>query len=107
MKKLMVMAAMLAMMLALASPAFAQDVTVTTGDSVEFNAVCQNLVGSVGDITAIQTGVAAAGNEALLDDSAAVGVVDQSQNFTFAQSNVCLNNFHGPWGFLEWLWWWF
>jgi hypothetical protein len=66
MRKLMILVAMLALMLAAASPAFAQDVTVTTGDNTEFNAVCQNLIGSVGDISATQTGVAAAGNASRL-----------------------------------------
>jgi hypothetical protein len=109
MRKLMVMVAMLVFMLAVAAPAFAQDVSVTTGNDTEFNAVCQNLVGSVGDVTATQTSVAAAGNLSDMDDSAAVGVVDQSQNVSFDQSSVCLNDFNGDGflGFFEWLWWWF
>ena len=98
-KKLMVLAAMLAMMLAIASPAFAQDVTVTTGNNTEYNALCQNLIGSVGNVSATQTGVAAAGNESTLNDSAAVATVSQSQNVFLVQSNACLNN-------LFW-WWWF
>jgi hypothetical protein len=40
----------------------AQDITVTTGNDTEFNAVCQNQVGSVGDVTATQAALAAAGN---------------------------------------------
>jgi hypothetical protein len=91
MRKLIVMAVMLAMMLAAASPAFAQDVTVTTGDTVEFNAVAQNLIGSVGDVTATQTGVAFAGNFSTLDDSAAVATVDQSQSIFIVQANIVGN----------------
>jgi hypothetical protein len=91
MRKLIVMAVMLAMMLAAASPAFAQDVTVTTGDTVEFNAVAQNLIGSVGDVTATQTGVAFAGNFSTLDDSVAVATVDQSQSIFIVQANIVGN----------------
>ena len=105
MRKLVVLAAMLALMLAVAAPAFAQDVTVSTGDDVQYNAVCQNLVGPVGDVTGVQLGAASA---TAADDSVAVSAVDQAQNVSFAQSNVCLNNVGGPWwNFLGWLWWWF
>jgi len=84
---------MLAMVLAAAAPVVAQDVNVTTGDNVEYNAVCQNIIGQIGDITANQTGVAAAGNASAMDDSAAIAEVAQEQNVTVAQVNECLNNF--------------
>jgi hypothetical protein len=93
MRKFMLLAAMLAMVLAAAAPVVAQDVNVTTGDNVEYNAVCQNIIGQIGDITANQTGVAAAGNASAMDDSAAIAEVAQEQNVTVAQVNECLNNF--------------
>jgi LPXTG-motif cell wall-anchored protein len=93
MRKVMLLAAMLAMVLAAAAPVVAQDVNVTTGDNVEYNAVCQNIIGQIGDITANQTGVAAAGNASAMDDSAAIAEVAQEQNVTVAQVNECLNNF--------------
>jgi hypothetical protein len=99
MRKLMVLAAMLALMLAVAAPAFAQDVTVTTGDNTEFNAVAQNIIGSVGDISATQTGTAAAGNGSTLNDSVAVAHVDQSQDVSIVQSNVVGNGWGWVWVF--------
>ena len=109
MKKLLVMVAMVAMMLAAAAPAFAQDVTVTTGDNTEYNAVGQNLIGTVGDISATQTGVAKAGNGSTLNDSAAVATVDQGQDVSLVQSNVVLNDFNGNGfvDFFDFFWWWF
>ncbi len=109
MRKLIVLVAMLALMLAAAAPAFAQDVSVETGDNTHYNAVGQNLVGSVGDITATQTGVAAAGNHSSLDDSAAVAVVEQDQDVSLEQSNVVLNDFNGNGfvDFFDFFWWWF
>ncbi len=88
MRKLMVMATMLALMLAFASPAFA-DVTVTTGDTVEFNAVAQNIIGTVGDLTAVQVGTATA---TAADNSVAVATVDQLQSVSVVQANVVGNN---------------
>ncbi len=99
MKKLMVLAAMLAMMLAMAAPAFAQATAIDEGDDVEFNAVGQNIIGSVGDIdtgnTATQTVVAA-------DDSAASGSLSQSSGVTISQSNEVGNGFFP---FFFWSWW--
>jgi hypothetical protein len=92
MRKVMLLAAMLAMVLAAAAPVFAQDVNVTTGDNVEYNAICQNIIGSIGDISATQSGTAAAGNASDLDDSVAIADVAQEQNVTIAQANECLNN---------------
>ncbi len=100
MKKLMLMVAMLAMMLAMAAPAFAQTVAIDEGNDVEFNAGAQNIIGEVGDINQSQYGEAEAEAE---DDSAAAASVDQSQGVTISQSNVFGNGFFFPffwdWGF--------
>src|SRR5918998_2912609 len=88
MRKAMLLAAMLAMVLAAAAPAFAQAVAIDEGDDVEYNAVCQNILGSVGDITNTQDGDAVALAE---DDSAAAAEVAQEQGVTIEQVNECLN----------------
>jgi hypothetical protein len=88
MRKVMLLAAMLAMVLAAAAPTFAQAVTINEGDDVEFNAVCQNIIGSVGDINQGQDGDASA---VATDDSAAAADVAQSQDVTIEQVNNCLN----------------
>jgi hypothetical protein len=96
MKKLMLMVAMLAMMLAMAAPAFAQTVAIDEGDDVEFNAGAQNIIGEVGDINQSQYGEAEAEAE---DDSAAAASVDQSQGVSILQSNVFGNFFFWSWWF--------
>ena len=88
MRKVMLLAAMLAMVLAAAAPAFAQAVAIDEGDDVEYNAVCQNILGGVGDITNVQDGDATA---TAVDDSAAAAEVAQSQGVTIEQVNECLN----------------
>ena len=88
MRKVMLLAAMLAMVLAAAAPAFAQAVTINEGDDVEYNAVCQNIIGSIGDINQDQSGEAEA---VATDDSAAAADVAQSQDVTIEQVNNCLN----------------
>ena len=110
MRKLMVMAAMLAMVLAAAAPAFAQDATavddstaINTGDNVEFNAVAQNIIGSIGDITQTQSGeadaVAFAGDADADDESVATAdaeadaEVAQEQGVLVLQFNSALNDF--------------
>jgi hypothetical protein len=95
MKKLMVLAMVAALMLVAASPAFAQAVAINQGNDVEFNAVGQNIIGSVGDVTQTQVGTATA---VAVDDSAASASVSQTQHFSISQSNVVLNDF---------TWWWF
>ncbi len=103
MRKVMLLAAMLAMVLAVAAPVFAQqgggtqvvgDENVVTnenqGGDVQYNAVCQNIIGSFGDITQNQSG--AAGAVAVVD-SAAAAEVAQEQGVTVAQVNQCLNDF--------------
>ena len=125
MRKVMLLAAMLAMVLAAAAPAFAQsfvnqetDQFGVVDDSVcsqtynvgvqQFNAGNQSATagafadadaaaGAFGSATAVATAHADAVNA-----GNAAGV-------SAATGNVCLNNFGGGlWGgFLEWLWWWF
>jgi hypothetical protein len=67
MRKVMLLAAMLAMVLAAAAPAFAQAVAIDEGDDTEYNAVCQNIVapwatspGPGGDADAVATDDSAA-----------------------------------------------
>jgi len=95
MKKMFAVGATAALMLAATSPAFAAefgDVTITedNGDSVEFNAVAQNISGGFGDIDQSQFGQADA---FATDDSNAVAQVSQEQDFTFVQFNSALNDF--------------
>ncbi len=101
MKKLMVLAAMLAMMLAMAAPAFAQTIAIDEGDDVEYNAGAQNIIGSVGNITNTQSGTATA---VAVDDSAAAAEVAQTQEVSISQSNVFGNGLFFHWG---WWGWWF
>ncbi len=100
MKKFMVLAAMLVMMLAMAAPAFAQATAIDEGDDVEFNAGAQNIIGSVGDITQVQVGTATATAD---NDSAAAASVSQAQDVSISQTNEFGNGlfFWGWWG------WWF
>jgi cytoskeletal protein RodZ len=90
MRKIMLLAAMLAMVLAAAAPALAQTVAIDEGDDVEYNAVCQNIIGAFGDITQTQDGDADA---VAVDESAAAAEVAQEQGVSIAQVNECLNNF--------------
>ena len=98
MKKLMVLATVLAMMLAMAAPAFAQSIAIDEGNDVEFNAGAQNIVGSVGDISQTQVGMATATAD---NDSAAAASVSQAQDVSISQSNEFGN------GFFFWGRWWF
>jgi hypothetical protein len=88
MRKAMLSAAMLAMVLAAAAPAFAQTLAVDEGDDTEYNAVCQNIVGAVGDITQDQDGDASATAD---EESAAAAEVAQEQGVSVGQVNECLN----------------
>ena len=92
----MLLVAMMAMMLAMAAPAFADTVAIDEGDDIEFNAGAQNIVGSVGDINQAQYGEAEAEAE---DDSSAAASVDQSQGVSILQSNVFGNFFFWDWWF--------
>ncbi len=113
MKRLMVLVAMLAMMLAFAAPAFAfsinagDDVVINDSGDVEFNAVGQNLIGSVGNIdtgntataTAIATTNVNAHNSAVSVDNSATASISQDSGVSISQSNVVGN------GFFHWGWW--
>jgi hypothetical protein len=99
-KKMTLMVALVALMVAMFAPAaFASHIDVvgdenvvrTEGDDVRFNAVCQNIIGSVGDIEQTQEGEATAEAE---DDSEATAEVAQEQDVTIAQGNFCLNDHH-------------
>src|SRR5215207_9008369 len=89
-KKVMLLAGMLAMVLVAAAPALGQAVAIDEGDDVEYNAVCQNIIGGFGDITQNQSGDADA---VAVDDSAAAAEVAQEQGVSIEQVNECLNNF--------------
>jgi hypothetical protein len=95
MKKLMVLAMVVALMLVAASPAFAQAVAINQGNDVEYNAVAQNIIGPVGDVNQFQAGSATA---VAVDNSAAAASVSQTQDVSITQSNVVGNGF---------FWWWF
>jgi len=72
-----------------ATAAFGQD-----SDGVQYSAVCQNIIGSIGDITQSQTGTAdaVAGTAADAQYSGeAVAEVAQEQGVSIGQVNECLN----------------
>ena len=98
-KKMTMMVAVVALMVAMLAPAaLAQSVdivgdenTVTNeGDNTEYNAIAQNIIGSIGDVEQTQEGEATAEAE---DDSEATAEVDQSQDFRVVQFNSALNDF--------------
>ncbi len=100
MRRITLMVAVVALMVAMFAPAaLAQEtdivgdenVVTNEGDSVEYNAVCQNIIGSVGDIEQTQYGEADA---VAVDDSNAVAEVDQDQDVSIEQGNYCLNDYH-------------
>jgi hypothetical protein len=125
MRKVMLLAAMLAMALAAAAPAFGQGFVNqeanqfgVVDDSVcsqvyniavqQYNAGNQTAVADAfadADATAGEFGTASAVATAHAD---AVNVANAA-GVSAATGNVCLNNFGGGWwgGVLEWLWWWF
>jgi hypothetical protein len=99
-KKVMLLAAMLAMVVAAAAPALAQQIggdqgpvggddAVQAGDNVQYAAVCQNIIGAL----EAQTGQDAASFSAAFADenAAAVSEVAQDQNVSVSQVNECLN----------------
>jgi hypothetical protein len=113
-KKMTLMVAVVALMVAMfTSAAFALDVDIDgdennvdvtrEGANVEFDATCQNLIGSIGDVEQSQYGNsdAVSGDaDADADDeseatatSEATAEVDQSQWFTVVQANSCRNDF--------------
>lgn len=121
MKKLMVLAAMLAMMLAVAAPAFAQTIAIDDGDDVEFNGVGQNIIGSVGDIDTGNTATAnstANANASASGDSAAAAEansdasIDQDSSVEISQSNYVGNVYYDDYyyddyyyDYYYWYWW--
>ncbi len=100
MRKVMLLAAMLAMVLAAAAPALAQQIggdqgpvagddAVQAGDNVQYAAVCQNILGAF-DAAVGQYGTADA--DAVAGENAAVvSEVAQSQGVSVSQVNECLN----------------
>ena len=98
----MLLAAMLAMVLAAAAPALAQqlggnqgpvggDDAVQAGDNVQYSAVCQNIIGSF-ESEQGQFGASDADASAG-DNAAAVSEVAQEQGVSVSQVNECLNAF--------------
>ena len=112
-KKLFAVGATAALLMVATSPAFALDVDVIgdennvdvtrEGSDVRYNAVAQNIIGSIGDVNQTQGGVAlaesgdatadATGDSEATATSEATAEVDQSQYFTVVQYNSALNDF--------------
>ena len=125
MRKLILLAAMLAMVLAVAAPAFAQ--TFVNQEANQFGVVDESVCSQVtnvgvqqfnaGNQTAVAVGVADAdatagafGNATAVASAHADAVnVANAAGVSAATGNVCLNNFGGGWwgDFVGWLWWWF
>jgi LPXTG-motif cell wall-anchored protein len=100
-RKVMLLAAMLAMVLAAAAPALAQgdvgdvnegDDQFNVGDETVYTAVCQNIIGSF-QASAGQGATAVAFAEGG-DNAAAAAEIAQAQDVSVAQVNECLNAFH-------------
>jgi LPXTG-motif cell wall-anchored protein len=92
-KKVMLLAAMLAMVLVAAAPAFAQtavddSVAVDNSTNTEYNAVCQNVIGSITTGDAAQYGDATATAD---DESAAVAEIAAELDTSVDVVNECLN----------------
>src|SRR3712207_6736441 len=87
-----IVALLAAGILSLATPVFAQDTNINVGDNVEYNAVCQNIIGSIGNINQNQNGSAnadasagpAVGDGATGGNAEAVAEVAQEQNVSIA-----------------------
>ena len=111
-KKMTMMVAVVALLVAMLAPAalansvvdiVGDENTVTNeGDNTEYDAVAQNLIGSIGDVDQSQYGEAWADSDATADadddseataDSAATAEVDQTQGFRVVQFNSALNDF--------------
>jgi LPXTG-motif cell wall-anchored protein len=92
-RKVMLLAAMLAMVLVAAAPAFAQtavddSVAVDNSTNTEYSAVCQNVIGSITTGDAAQYGDATA---TATDESAAVAEVAAELDTSVDVVNECLN----------------
>ncbi len=102
MRKVMLLAAMLAMVLAAAAPALAQQIggdqgpvagddAVQAGDNVQYAAVCQNILG---EFNAAVGQYGSADADAVAGENAAVvSEIAQSQGVSVEQVNECLNAF--------------
>jgi hypothetical protein len=97
----MLLAAMVAMVLAAAAPALAQQIggnqgpvagddAVQAGDNVQYAAVCQNIIAAF-DQYAGAVGVSDADAFSNNENAAAVSEVAQSQGVSVSQVNECLN----------------
>ncbi len=107
MRKVMLLAAMLAMVLAAAAPGLAQgdicdvnegDDQFNVGDETVFSAGSQNILGTF-DATATQSATATASATGG-DNAVAVAEIDQSQDISVTQTNRSFNNVWFHW----WLW---
>jgi hypothetical protein len=106
MRKVLWLAAMLAMVLAAAAPALAQqiggedqyeeDEIEEPGDNVQLTAVCQNVIGWF-QASAAQNAEADA-DATGGDNAASVAEIAQEQNVSVSQVNECLNAFAAPAG---------
>ena len=99
MRKLIVLAAMLAMVLVAAAPAFAQtavdgSVAIDDSTSVTYEADAQNIIGDIETGNAIQRGDATA---TATNDSVATASIDADLDTSVDVSNE----------FGNWSWWWF
>jgi hypothetical protein len=90
--------AIVAALLMFALPAavgFAQAVAIDDRDDISDNGICQNIIGSVGDINQNQQGsanaVAANGESTSSQEDSAVAEVAQEQGVSIWQVNECLN----------------
>jgi hypothetical protein len=99
-RKVMLLAAMLAMVLVSAAPALGQQIggdqgpvggehAVQAGDNVQYAAVCQNIIGAF-EASAGQ-GAGAGAFASAGENAAAVAEIAQNQNVSVEQVNECLN----------------
>jgi hypothetical protein len=127
MRKVVMLAAMLAMVLAAAAPAFAQTEFEVEQEANQFGVVDDSVCSQVTNVgvqqvnagNQVAVGFATAnadatagefGNATAVASAHADAVnVANAAGVSAATDNVCLNNFGGGWwgGFVEWLWWWF
>ncbi len=98
MRKVMLLAAMLAMVLAAAAPVFAQATAIDEGDDVEYNAVCQNILGQINtgdndaDADADTDASVDAGNDSNVAlDNDAIAEIAQDSGVSVEQANECFN----------------
>lgn len=82
------------------APAFGQAIAIDDGDDIQYNGVCQNIIGSIGDIDTGNTATANStsnANSAADNDSEAASEatsaaeIAQESGLTIEQVNECLN----------------